>query len=64
MINIRDLQVEMQRKIIQNTIERNTRIQSVLNIAPIVNQDPVNIISAKPKLLAARVENRGTQSLG
>ena len=64
MINFRDLQIIVQRKIIHNTTERNARTQSVPNIAPAVKQDPVNIISAKPKLLAAHVENRGTQSLG
>ena len=62
--NIRDLKLQCSGKIIHNTTERDTRIQSFPNIAPVVNQDPVNIISANPKLLAARVENRGAQSLG
>ena len=46
-------------KIVHNTTERSTRIQSFPNITSAVNQDPVNIISAKPKLLAARVEKYG-----
>ena len=64
--NIRDLKLHLNSsgKIIQNTTERNTRMQSFLNIASAVNQDPVNIISAKPKLLAVCVENKDTQSLG
>ena len=53
-----------QRKIIQYTTRRDIRIQSFPDIIPAVNQDPVNINLQNPKLLAARVENKGTQSLG
>ena len=50
-------------KIIQSPTEGDIRIQRFPDIIPAVNQDPENK-SAKPKLLAARAENRGTQSLG
>ena len=42
--NIKDLNyITQQREIIQNTTERDIRIQSFPDIVPAVNQQPVNI---------------------
>ena len=58
-INIRDYnKLHSSGKIIKNTTEEDTRIQSFPDIVPAVNQVPVNINLQNPKILAPRVEKR------